>query len=397
MRRLVTFPSDPIETYLRQGKNFNYLENYFNPMGYFDEVYCISLDSQRKTTTFGSITYIKCGVREIGKIVEKIKPDVIRAYGGYYATDLSQVAKRNDIPVLVSVHDTNPELIFDSIRNADYVVCMSECVREVVAKKICCRIDDLLVLPNRVDTIVFKHQKNVEFFENLNSKYGKGRHLLHIGRKSTQKNIDTVIKALALLPDDVSVIFVGMGDDIEYRRLAKEKGVENRCFWVESIQKNELPLWYSWCDCFCTPSRWEGFGFVFIEAAACESFIVTSNIAPMNEYLTNGVDAVLVDDFENPECIATAVLEGLSDIEMNKSIKSNARKVGMKFDKRVVDLLEIDIYNMVIKNGSRKGALPKKEKNKILSRYEKNKKYIERISCEFNKLRKKIRWFIYGI
>ena len=44
----------------------------------------------------------------------------------------------------------------------------------------------------------------------------------------------------------------------------------------------------------CVPSRGEGFGIVFIEAAACGSVIVTSDIAPMNEFLTNGVNAIFV-------------------------------------------------------------------------------------------------------
>ena len=67
--------------------------------------------------------------------------------------------------------------------------------------------------------------------------------------------------------------------------------MSKRCFWIESVKNSELPVWYSWCDCFCVPSRWEGFGLVFIEAAACGSAIVTSDIAPMTEYFTNDKSA----------------------------------------------------------------------------------------------------------
>ena len=38
MKKLVCFPSDPIDAYIKKGMTYEYLEEYFNPGGYFDEV-----------------------------------------------------------------------------------------------------------------------------------------------------------------------------------------------------------------------------------------------------------------------------------------------------------------------------------------------------------------------
>jgi hypothetical protein len=38
--------------------------------------------------------------------------------------------------------------------------------------------------------------------------------------------------------------------------------------YVQGVSNTELPAYYQMADCLCNPSRWEGFGIVFIEALA---------------------------------------------------------------------------------------------------------------------------------
>ena len=42
MIRLAVIPSDPIEEYLQGGYSREWLKAYYNPCGYFDEVYLLS-------------------------------------------------------------------------------------------------------------------------------------------------------------------------------------------------------------------------------------------------------------------------------------------------------------------------------------------------------------------
>lgn len=352
MKRLVFFPSDPIESYLEAGLSYDYLENYYNPNGYFDEVYCLSPWGNKVEENVGKVTFIRANPCKYKKIIQKLKPDVVRAYGGYCCADWAFMSKVKGIPIIVSVHDTNPTLIYESLQYADYIICMAECVKQAVLNKIDFDANKIWVMPNRIDVELFSKKIDEEYFKKLNSRYGEGKHIIHVGRKTEQKNIETVIQSLNYIDENTNCIFIGRGDCEKYEKLAKDCGVEKRCFFVESIKNNELPLWYSWCDCFCTPSRWEGFGFVFIEAAGCEAGIVTSNIAPMNEYLTNGINALLIDEYENPQVLAEAinlVLRGGSKID---KMKAEARKVGLRFSKENVNQEEVSIYQKVINRGS---------------------------------------------
>ena len=348
MKKLVFFPSDPISAYIKVGKSYDYIERYFNPGGYFDEVYCLSPWGDVKEETIGQIHYIKASPCKYAEIIKRLQPDVVRGYGGYCCADWISINKVEGIPTVVSVHDTNPRLIHDSLKYADGIICMSKAVEDAVKTLVPDVTSNIWIMPNRIDTELFKNKNDEVFFEKLNNQYGHTKHILHVGRKAEQKNIDTVIKSLRYVPDDVNCIFVGRGNTEQYKQLAVEEGVIHRCFFEESVPNSELPMWYSWADCMCTPSRWEGFGYVFIEAAACEAGIVTSNIAPMNEYLTDGLNSILVDDYENPEKIADAINRVLSNTDDIQQMKRAAREVGLKFKKEVIDKEEIAIYEKVM-------------------------------------------------
>ncbi len=346
--RLVAVPSDQIAAYERKG--LDWLERYYNPQGMFKEVFVLSPFEKGVREAYG-MTIIGVKERDFVNMLRKLHPDVVRGYGGYWASDLVCSRRLANIPVIVSVHDTNPRNIHKSVCYADLVICTSN----IVAKKVIEYGTDtkrVRVLPNRVDTAIFRPIRDKYLLQPISERFPKGKYILHVGRKSKEKNLDTLICSLPLLPKEYHCIFVGQGDIQPYKTLAQSLCVDDRCFWIESIKNSELPMWYSWCDCMCLPSRWEGFGVVFIEAAACGTPIITSDIAPMNEYLTHNASAYLVKEYENPKAVAMAILRICEDDEYSKSITQGALQAVQPFDRRVVDAQEAAIYREAIELGS---------------------------------------------
>lgn len=351
MKKIVIIPAGEVRDYLNMGKTYEYIENAFNPGGFFEEVFCISPGGENRK--IGKIEYIRANPEDYRKIIKKINPDVVRAYAGYYPCDFAVSNRVEGIPIVVSVHDVNPNLINQSLKYADYIICKSNAVKQIVKEYVDVNEDNIFVSPNRVDIDVFKKIENSEAFKKLNKIYGDGKHILHVGRKTKQKNLETLIKALQYLPLDYNAIFIGPGNSEPYIKLANEYNVVERCFFLDHVSRDSmLPIYYSWCDCMCTLSRWEGFGFVFIEAAACECSIVTSNIAPMNEYLSNGINSILVNEFESPQVVADSIIKACAQNEDVRKMKENARKVGIRFDKNTIDKEEIELYKRIIKKGA---------------------------------------------
>ncbi|WP_181858164.1 glycosyltransferase family 4 protein [Polaribacter sp. WD7] len=346
MKRLVVIPSDPISDYEKKGTS-SWLEEYFNPNKYFNEVYVLSPLEKVRTQKYGLNIIPVSSNKKYRKLIREINPSCVRAYGGFWATDFANFNYVKGVPVISSVHDTNPQLIHESLSFSDQCIVMSNVLQDFLIKKKLKQQKDIHVLGNRVDTSVFKKRprdsKILGFFP-------EGKMILHIGRKTHQKNIDNVIKSLKYLPDDYYLILIGLGDTEKYKEIAKKENINERVFWLDSVENNILYKYYSTADVLCVPSRWEGFGMVFIEAASCQTKIVSSNIAPMNEYLLNdGIMNLLIDDYENPKVISEAIIRILNINETNKNTRDYIIKT---FDKKIIADKEINIYKSSIDTGN---------------------------------------------
>jgi phosphatidyl-myo-inositol dimannoside synthase len=102
--------------------------------------------------------------------------------------------------------------------------------------------------------------------------------ILSVGRLSRRKGFDQVIRALpVLLREDLDVHYaiIGIGEDRDHlRELAAGQGVAERVHLLGHVEPGDLPRWYCAADLFAMPNReidgdTEGFGMVFVEAAAC--------------------------------------------------------------------------------------------------------------------------------
>jgi len=105
-----------------------------------------------------------------------------------------------------------------------------------------------------------------------------GKLILSVGRLSRRKGFDHTIRALAKLRAegrDAAYAVIGIGPDREYLEgIARECGVAGHVHLLGHVEPADLPRWYCAADAFAMPNRsiggdTEGFGMVFIEAAAC--------------------------------------------------------------------------------------------------------------------------------
>jgi glycosyltransferase involved in cell wall biosynthesis len=344
MKILAVIPSDPIEAYVRKGTD-SWLEEYYNPLHFFDKVYLLSPLEKKETYAFG-MNIIPTKPKQLKSRIKELNINVVRAYGGYWACDMACNNKVKNIPVIVSVHDSKPALLYNSIKRADVVFCVSEMVKKLVLSKIK-KPDRVWILPNRVNFDIMRPCLKSEV-RYLDIKYPFKFKILHVGRKSSQKNLDTLIKSLKILGNEYCIIAIGIGDVDEYVKLAEKEGVREQCYFIDSIPNTELPIYYSLADCMCTPSRWEGFGLVFIEALACRAVVVTSDVAPMNEYITHMENGLLVREYEKPHAVAAMINLACTNKQLRETLKKNARKSVKKFKKNIVDKLEADYYEKVL-------------------------------------------------
>ena len=166
---------------------------------------------------------------------------------------------------------------------------------------------------------------------------------------SSRKNLDkaTVVLAAAELLKHAGA------EGLNLARLAESLGVASRCSWMDALPQAELAAWYSWCDCFCVPSLWEGFGNVFIEAAACGAAVVTARIRPMSDTFVHRESAWLVQHNEDPGEIAEGIRQVCEDATLRKALSSQAVRVAASFERSRVQAVEASLYSELLASGGK--------------------------------------------
>ena len=92
--------------------------------------------------------------------------------------------------------------------------------------------------------------------------------VLTIGDINANKNHVVLIRALALLPQNVKLIIAGEGElRGELENLSRKLGVANRVMFLGF--RGDVPALLEACDLFCLPSKREGLPVSLIEALAC--------------------------------------------------------------------------------------------------------------------------------
>lgn len=138
--------------------------------------------------------------------------------------------------------------------------------------------------------------------------------LLSVGRLQRRKGHDLAISAVAAIkPKHPRIRYVIVGDGEERARLealAQSLGVAGQVVFAGEVSAADLPAYYAACDIFLLPNRIEqgdieGFGIVFLEAAAAGRPVIAGNTGGVPEAVADGETGLLVSGTDVEELAAT--------------------------------------------------------------------------------------------
>jgi phosphatidylinositol alpha-1,6-mannosyltransferase len=171
------------------------------------------------------------------------------------------------------------------------------------------------VLPNTVDGGFSPGAKSDVLLDRFCLR-GK-RVLLTVSRldpNERRKGHDRVIKALpaivAAMPNVVYLIAGHGADRTRLEALAQNLGVANSVVFAGRVAPDELPKLYRLADLFVMPSAQEGFGIVFLEAAASGLRAIGGNADGSIDALADGAIGTVIDPNDS-EALVRAVRAGL--------------------------------------------------------------------------------------
>lgn len=125
----------------------------------------------------------------------------------------------------------------------------------------------------------------------------QSRLLLSVGHLIERKGHFVAIDALPLLPTDVQLLIAGGGPDrAELQRQAERLGVANRVRFVGVVPQTDLKWWYSAADALALCSSREGWANVLLEAMACGTPVIATNIWGTPEVVSTPDAGVLMPE-----------------------------------------------------------------------------------------------------
>ena len=152
------------------------------------------------------------------------------------------------------------------------------------------------------------------------------RFLLFVGRLNVRKNLENLLKAIALMEDkQVPLVIVG---EAEWKapkldNIMSDQSIRQRIIMIGSISDQDLLAVYALSTIFCFPSFAEGFGLPPLEAMASGVPIVVSNTTSLPEVCGN---AGTYADPHQPSAIAEAIDSLLS----NSSLYDQKKNEGIR-------------------------------------------------------------------
>jgi len=124
------------------------------------------------------------------------------------------------------------------------------------------------------------------------------RFLLAVGRVVRTKGFDLLLDAFALsrLPEDLRLVIVGDGPDLEpLRAYAGALGLADRVVFPGMLSRGEVAHVMAHAEALVVPSRAEAFGITVLEGWRAAIPVVATTRGGPPEFVTDGVDGLLVD------------------------------------------------------------------------------------------------------
>lgn len=246
-----------------------------------------------------------------------------------------------------------------SIREPDVLVTVSRYWR-----------DELIARFGRASVVIYNGVEERFFLDEprravLRERYGlNGKTVfLTVGGVEPRKNTLTLLRAFAEVKknNEDSLLWIAGGETLfDYRPYREQFEAEWRTLpapirdgiqLLGPVTDEELLELYRASDCFVQPSTKEGWGLAVMEAMASGVPVIASTIPVFREYLTDGVNALLVDP-ENAAALAERMGRLCTDEELRHRLVSQGRESVRRYTWRAAAQRHLELYREILSGRS---------------------------------------------
>jgi glycosyltransferase involved in cell wall biosynthesis len=150
-------------------------------------------------------------------------------------------------------------------------------------------------------------------------------YMLYVGRLEKHKNITEIIKLSK--EANFKLKIAGYGPE-EARLKGLVMPIRAPVEFLGRVSREKLVSLYQECSFFISASKWEGFGLIFLEAAACGKPSIAYNAGSISEVILNDRTGFLVDNYKDFKNRVNLLIK---DKNLRKKLGKNALKDSKSF------------------------------------------------------------------
>lgn len=254
--------------------------------------------------------------------------------------------------LVVTVHDLIPYFLPEMVRpsflkrfisempfiveRADRIITVSETSKQDIVRIFKVDPQKIVVIPS-APTKAFQPLSKHKTRDWIRKNYGiKKPFILYVGGLNPRKNVAELIyayhKIRRILPKGQPLVILGPEGKhrTKLQLLGEALNITNEeLIFPGFIDTPELPYFYNGAELFVYPSLYEGFGLPPIEAMACGTPVITSDVSSLPEVVE---DAALTVNPNDTLALAEAMFKVLSDDALRADLSAKGLRHSSKYN-----------------------------------------------------------------
>ena len=249
------------------------------------------------------------------------------------------------------------------LRRADRIVVAT--LAELTQLRFLYRADDrkMVVIPPGVDTSHFYPIPSDEAKQFIGLK-PENRMVLFVGRIEPLKGVDTLIQAmsclelqelhrpvhLAIIGGELNAYPEDMTEEMaRLQKMCDDLFMGGMVVFLGKRGQDTLPYYYSAAEVVVMPSLYELFGMVALEAMACGTPVIASEVGGLGYLVQNGVTGYTIPDSE-PEALCDKLSWLLGDAHLRETMGLRAAEYALDYAWEKIATQIVDVYDELVEN-----------------------------------------------
>jgi glycosyltransferase involved in cell wall biosynthesis len=206
----------------------------------------------------------------------------------------------------------------------DAVITVSEQSRQDIRRYLAPPAEYMSIIPYGV-TARFRPQSREQARQHIQQRFGlDGPYVLFVGALTIRKNVERALEAFAIVRKsftDLRFVLAGprTWKQTPIEAIVDRLSIGDSVHMTGSLTDADLPALYNEAELFVFPSLYEGFGLPVLEAMACGTPVLTSNVSSLPEVAG---DAAILIDPHDVHAIASGMRRALEDSALRADLRA---------------------------------------------------------------------------